>query len=105
MSVALRDRFKSEGVDARVLRLSGFQGSVPDKNVVEAWRIYRPFFWVHYAVEADGEIFDLTARQFDDRRDFPMITSREELASQWLEIDRHVDERRSRISQESRGPR
>lgn len=90
-SLALERDLREAGFDARVLRLSGFQGAVDDRFTLSSWRNMRPFYWIHYVVEVDGEIFDPTARQFDSRSDFPMIGTRDDINDHWMEIERYVD--------------
>lgn len=81
----------SKGHPARVLRLSGFLGTPvnPDRRWTE--KGMRPYYWIHYVVDSDGLILDLTRRQFDSTSANPFIQSFRSLEREWDNISVRSD--------------
>lgn len=77
LSRALQGLFKG----ARLVRVEGYKLK-PAKPI---WRIPTNY-WCHTALELEGKVIDVTARQFDPSHPVPRITDLETLEKEWMEI-------------------
>ncbi|WOJ91283.1 hypothetical protein RZS28_08525 [Methylocapsa polymorpha] len=81
-SQRLSDDLLSHGHVAQVLRCSGLKTDAPDAD--KRWReTGAQEFWIHYVVQFDGQIVDLTRRQFFPACDNPFYQSSDAFAAEW----------------------
>ncbi|WP_036258773.1 hypothetical protein [Methylocapsa aurea] len=78
----LADDLLSHGHAAQVLRCSGLKTRAPDAD--QRWRAAgAQTFWIHYVVQFDAHIVDLTRRQFFPGCDNPFHQSSVNFAAEW----------------------
>lgn len=78
----LADDLLSHGHAAEVLRCSGLKTLAPDAD--QRWLdTGAQRFWIHYVVQFDAHIVDLTRRQFFPGCDNPFYQSAATFAAEW----------------------
>lgn len=86
VAAALGTQLERAGVEFKVLRLSHAAASYPDAD--PRWiKLGKPSWWIHYVVEAEGQVIDLTARQFDPSSPHPLLIPMREIHHVWQEIE------------------
>lgn len=86
-SLKLAEALARKGIQARILRCSDGILHAPDAD--QRWRRMRraPDCWVHYVVQVDGVVVDLTRRQFFPEDPHPFYTDAVGLSGEWLTIE------------------
>jgi hypothetical protein len=78
----LSDDLLSHGHAAQILRCAGLKTNAPDAD--KRWRdTGAQEFWIHYVVQIDGKIIDLTRRQFFPDCENPFYQSAKAFAAEW----------------------
>ena len=82
-SYDLRNQMDKNGIIAVVYQGIGCKGDT--SMAVKKWqKLGNPDFWVHYVVEAEDIVIDMTNRQFNPNSAFPLICSLAQFKSQWM---------------------
>jgi hypothetical protein len=86
-SLRLAEDLARRGVPVRVLRCSDGRMDAPQAD--RRWLALRnaPRSWVHYVVQVEDTVVDLTRRQFFPDSGHPHLSTSAELASEWLTIE------------------
>ncbi len=83
---AVVDRL-SELAGVSIVRCEGYNGSL--KEAHPKWNKVDSDAIVHYVLEVDGMVIDLTAKQFDEKESFPKIVSKDDFTQNWREMLLH----------------
>lgn len=82
---ALYERF-TINANVEILRLEGYRGSL--ENAHPKWKKFKDKdFIVHYVLKSGDNTVDLTARQFDEKDDYPKYQTVSELSNLWNEVE------------------
>lgn len=74
----------SENVKINILRCEGFNGSLLEAH--PKWKKLDNNQVVHYVLEVDDVIIDLTSKQFNNKDDFPKIVAKEDFIKEWSDV-------------------
>jgi hypothetical protein len=81
-SLRLMDDLLEEGIPAQMLRCKGLITDAMHADI--RWLdLGAQSFWVHFIVEVEGHVIDLTRRQFFPVSDYPFVQSYEDCQTEW----------------------
>lgn len=87
VSEGLVAALRRRGIEARLLRCSDGVLDAPNADVRWLRLARAPHSWVHYVVQVDDLIIDLTRRQFFPDAPHPFYADVGDLSSEWHSID------------------
>jgi hypothetical protein len=99
VSYALADDLVANGYDAVVLRCSGYEGHAPAAD--KRWRdLGSPFYWIHYVVQVEDKVYDLTRRQFHPKAPKITVQTPKELGAEWEAVGKDASWLKKREAEE-----